>query len=957
MCISKQKTLWLAIFFVLIVATLSCSDPIPPWVQNLMAEDAPNDDGGGLIIKFDPMPVDFRILEYRIYRGITPDTLFYIGKVESDPKNVNVNAIITFSDNGYRPFVDVESPNRLRGEKGQAKNSPIYQALPRDIRLVAQLLTKFRTLAIISNNNFFSKSKMVIQDDELYAGLRIEDFETIYAKLRAGQKYYYSVVAVNNTRSYLQSSPIIEGIPLDNLPELPNNTHAIWIEDTQRLNIEFDLPLFTSDVGQYTFYMIPETQLSEHEKYTQYMQDYEAYTVQLALGDTTAVEPEEVQNPGQQIAVLTPTSNPISLCQVNYADGYLLNEADGSQIDFNPDRLETYLFYIGLADYGGFEAVTQPVTAKLVHSSQLPEMPSFIIRNKPESKGDTNEIIVGKPYAQITNFTFRGRNPETLKLQVAYNYSPSPLYNVKSITFDFLDSHNNDVRFLSTTEYFFDSVFKITLPSKRFKTEGFTVKITLNAPGTDIHQQELYQTVTFDEDISSLRPSHLYIDGEDTLVYKYLILRNSLGDPQFDMVNRTTPLLNVFDDTVPFEDTTYKTIAGFDLTKNLLLFNADVGIGEDSESGEYISTSLFLEEFKQLTQAKIDEYTQILSEDPENAEAENALSYYQSTLEMQTSNPLLADINKATSRRSRVGKLQDAIDYYNRTNSYKYIKTDERGMFVVSEVITDADGNEQFYPTPSWFKHTGWPMLIASVIFGGFVFFFYFATNKGKYTYIRPIAGLEEVDNAIGRATEMGRPILFVPGLTSIDDVATLAGLAILSHITKKAAEYDTRIIVPVSDYIVLPIAQQIVKEAHSAAGRPDSFNANDVFFVAYEQFAFVAGVNGIMIRQKTATNFYLGMFYAEALVMTETGNITGAIQIAGTDAITQIPFFITTCDYTLIGEELYAASAYLSRDPVIISTLKSQDATKLCIIVFVIIGTILSSLHVNAVINWFPAE
>ena len=38
-------------------------------------------------------------------------------------------------------------------------------------------------------------------------------------------------------------------------------------------------------------------------------------------------------------------------------------------------------------------------------------------------------------------------------------------------------------------------------------------------------------------------------------------------------------------------------------------------------------------------------------------------------------------------------------------------------------------------------------------------------------------------------------------------------------------------------------------------------------------------------------------------------GNAAGAIQIAGTDAVTQLPFFITTCDYTLIGEELYAAS------------------------------------------------
>jgi len=65
------------------------------------------------------------------------------------------------------------------------------------------------------------------------------------------------------------------------------------------------------------------------------------------------------------------------------------------------------------------------------------------------------------------------------------------------------------------------------------------------------------------------------------------------------------------------------------------------------------------------------------------------------------------------------------------------------------------------------------------------------------------------------------------------------------------------------------------------------------------------------MLREKPAANFFMGMFYAESLILAETGNRTGAIQIAGTDADTQLPFFITACDYTLMGEELYAASAY----------------------------------------------
>jgi len=111
------------------------------------------------------------------------------------------------------------------------------------------------------------------------------------------------------------------------------------------------------------------------------------------------------------------------------------------------------------------------------------------------------------------------------------------------------------------------------------------------------------------------------------------------------------------------------------------------------------------------------------------------------------------------------------------------------------------------------------------------------------------------------------------------------------------------------------------------------------------------------MIREKTATNFYMGMFWAESLLMTETGSMTGAVQIAGTDAVSQLPFFITTCDYTLIGEELYAASAYLSRQPLILGTLKAQDYVKLLIVISVVVGTILSTLHLTFFMNWFPIE
>jgi hypothetical protein len=142
-----------------------------------------------------------------------------------------------------------------------------------------------------------------------------------------------------------------------------------------------------------------------------------------------------------------------------------------------------------------------------------------------------------------------------------------------------------------------------------------------------------------------------------------------------------------------------------------------------------------------------------------------------------------------------------------------------------------------------------------------------------------------------------------------------------------------------------MSVAQEIVKQAYLEKGRPDAFRPDRINYLTDDQFGYVAGVSGIMMRDKPAACFYLGTFYAESLILAETGNSVGAIQIAGTAEPSQIPFFVAACDYTLIGEELFAASAYLSRNPKEVGSLKGQDVSKIIIISFIIIGTVLISV------------
>src|SRR5262249_22623692 len=97
----------------------------------------------------------------------------------------------------------------------------------------------------------------------------------------------------------------------------------------------------------------------------------------------------------------------------------------------------------------------------------------------------------------------------------------------------------------------------------------------------------------------------------------------------------------------------------------------------------------------------------------------------------------------------------------------------------------------------------------------------------------------------------------------------------------------------------------------------------------------------GLMVREKPAACFYMGSFFAESLILAEMGNSIGAIQIAGTAQPAQLPFFVAACDYTLIGEEFFAASAYLSGEPGQSASLQGQDVGKLIVAAGIIVGVI----------------
>jgi hypothetical protein len=249
-------------------------------------------------------------------------------------------------------------------------------------------------------------------------------------------------------------------------------------------------------------------------------------------------------------------------------------------------------------------------------------------------------------------------------------------------------------------------------------------------------------------------------------------------------------------------------------------------------------------------------------------------------------------------------------------------------------------------PVLGFLKEGRVSQLVLLLIMTGLVYVMITRARAGmSMPAIRKIPGLEAVDEAIGRATEMGRAVHFSPGLGTVSTSDTFASWAFLGHVAKLCAKYDTRLINTNRDYLVHSINEELIRQSYLESGRPDSFNPDDVRYLTGSQFGYAAGVLGMMQRELPAANIMIGYFYAESMLFAEGASNIGAIQIAGTNNTVQLPFFLAACDYTLLGEEIFAAGAYLSKEPNLVGTVVGQDWGRILVFCLMLLGCILANV------------
>ena len=240
-------------------------------------------------------------------------------------------------------------------------------------------------------------------------------------------------------------------------------------------------------------------------------------------------------------------------------------------------------------------------------------------------------------------------------------------------------------------------------------------------------------------------------------------------------------------------------------------------------------------------------------------------------------------------------------------------------------------------------KHADLLMTVLLATFAAAVLICIWRARRGHVPFVRRIAGVAAIEEAVGRATEMGRPIVFAMGFTNVQDIRTHVSLSVLSHVARLAARMQTELIVTLRVANVYPVAEETVREAYLTEGAIDRFNAEEqIRFLSEEGILHAMGTAKLIEEKQAGCGLFFGAFDFTSLLMAEPGARTGVLQIAGDPSLFQVPFFVCSCDNVVIGEEYFAAGAYLSPDPTMRSTLLSQDIIKAVIAALILAGTIL---------------
>lgn len=207
---------------------------------------------------------------------------------------------------------------------------------------------------------------------------------------------------------------------------------------------------------------------------------------------------------------------------------------------------------------------------------------------------------------------------------------------------------------------------------------------------------------------------------------------------------------------------------------------------------------------------------------------------------------------------------------------------------------------------------------------------------------LRPLPASTNLANQVGEAIESGRQLHVSLGQGSLIGAAnptSIAAVHVLDYLAADGCASGTPPLTTVGDGTLLPLAQDCLRKAHEDAGRQKDYHPTMAQFLAPHTapFAYAGGIAAVLQRGESGSNVLVGRFGSELAIPAEVAARKNMVQVIGTDDPSALAVATAVTENVLVGEELFAAGAYLEHKPDQTASLQVQDILRWLIIITIL--------------------
>jgi len=240
--------------------------------------------------------------------------------------------------------------------------------------------------------------------------------------------------------------------------------------------------------------------------------------------------------------------------------------------------------------------------------------------------------------------------------------------------------------------------------------------------------------------------------------------------------------------------------------------------------------------------------------------------------------------------------------------------------------------------------------LVVLLILAGATAILVFITRRvsgGRIPSLRPLSGYDSISDQVNRAVEGGRKVHYGLGTGSFNGqsgLTSFASISILEHLALSACASGVPPLITVGDATLLPAARDSLQQAYDRAGRRHDVTLEEATFISDSAFpmTYAAGATERIGDGSIGSNMLIGRLGTELILLGEAGARDEMDQIIGSDDPFALSVATAITDKVLLGEELYAAGAYVDKSPSSLAILQFHDLFRLLLAAAVLIAALL---------------